>query len=292
MLTSVLSTRAQQPFPTYGDAPSWSVGVAIMGIPYGTDVINYIETVTICGEQYAVTSDITFGNTGYIRNEGQRTLFRTTTDCSEAERVMYDFSASVGDTIDIGVSGVDSPLFNGTCKFVVTIVDTVDLEGVDRRRFTLRYQTNPEPTDPFYMQMEWLEGIGSTTHPFFPLVCISDACELAWGLRCADSSSAAVFRSVPGITCHQNIGINESAGQAERMFRLVEANGLLHLETPPRFRSGRLTFFDAMGRSLAQMRIAAEQRSLPMLPFVQAVLYATLTDNGGQQWTTRFAGFR
>lgn len=283
-----LNAHAQQPFLTYADAPSWSVGVALMGIPYGTDAINYIDTLTVCGEQYAVTSDMAFGITGYIRNEGQRTLFRTNTDCSEAERVMYDFSASVGDTLDIGVSGGDSPLFNGTCKFVVIIVDTVGLEGIDRKRFTLRYQTFPELTDPFYMQMEWLEGIGSTTHPFFPLVCIRDACELEWGLRCTDSSSVAVFRSGPGITCQENIGIDESVGRTERTFRITTAPGALHVETPEQFKSGRLTVFDATGRLLSQMPISAEQRSLPMLPFTTGVLLATLTDNGGRQWTTRW----
>ena len=285
-----LIVRGQQPFPTYADSAQWSVFRGLMGVPVGTSVIRFADTTTICGHQYAsiVGNAGVWGGSGYFRNDGQRTLFRRSTDCSEAERVMYDFAAEIGDTLEIGVSEYDSPW--GSKRFLVAAIDPVLDFGLLRRRFKVYNHTYfDEPTDPFVRYMYWLEGVGSTTHPFFPLVCLMDGCETYWNLTCFDSLSVPLYRSGPGVTCHENVGIAETLTDRDRFTVTSTGAGTLALWIPQDFRRGHLVILDNAGRIMNEQPLAADTKLISIPPLNAGVFLAELVDEDGTLWMMRWA---
>ena len=185
--------NAQQPFPTCSDSGTWSVLRCLYGIGVwcGTESISYDYTDTLCGRTWSVYDWPGFGgpNVAYIRNEGQRTLLRRTSDCLDKEYVVYDFSMEVGDSLYAPMTmDIMDP---DTTLFVLQDIDTVDVLGVERRRFSLLY----DPCNENFVNtpMQWIEGIGSTTYPFFPVECMCDFCEQSFGLLCYDSAGVQLY---------------------------------------------------------------------------------------------------
>ena len=84
MLLLPFTGRCQQPFPTNADNGSWSVLHCITGIgtTCHTETYAYDGSDTLCGHTWSVYTWPSFGdpNVAYLRNEGQRTLLRRTSD--------------------------------------------------------------------------------------------------------------------------------------------------------------------------------------------------------------------
>lgn len=66
------------------------------------------------------------------------------------EMLLYDFSLNVGDSID--------DIDNSNTRMRVTVVDTIELGGYKRRRLSFSKMQD---------QLQWIEGIGSTTGLLF-----------------------------------------------------------------------------------------------------------------------------
>ncbi|MBK8499776.1 MAG: hypothetical protein IPL52_13410 [Flavobacteriales bacterium] len=240
----------------------------------------------LCGYEYSVVPQaysVWYGP-GYVRNEDQRVLFRTSTDCFEPERVMYDFSASIGDTLEIGMSEIDG--YNRL--FVVDTIETIITTGGPRRRFMLWYQDPFGDGDPFCYPMYWIEGIGSTTHPFFPLTCLWDGCESYWALTCVDSLETPVYRSSPGVACHQNIAIDERSDANEWLTATMSPNGFLQLMYPASFERGEIRVMDASGRAWSIHPVSRDQTSISLPSIAAGVYHLWLSDLEGRRWTTRW----
>jgi hypothetical protein len=192
----------QQPFLTKADDPTWSVLHCIYGIGVGCDTYQYqyLDTMTVCGRQYSsllATGSEPLG-TMFVRNDGQRTLFRMGGDCSRKEYLMYDFSLELGDSTYCGMN-MGSWMDLDTALFVVDAIDTVDVSGTDRKRYTMRFSNCND--DWVGAQMEWIEGLGSTTHSFYPIACICDFCESGYQTLCVDSAEVSLYRSSLGDVC-------------------------------------------------------------------------------------------
>ncbi|MBP7515111.1 MAG: hypothetical protein KA791_11215 [Flavobacteriales bacterium] len=196
------TSLAQQPFPTASDSGTWSVLTCIYGIGVWcqTETCAYDATDTLCGSTWSVYSWPTFGldpGIAYVRNEGQRTLLRRTTDCLDKEYVIYDFSMEVGDSVYAPMNMDLIP--QDTTLFILQDIDTVDVLGVERRRFTLLF--DPCNGNFANASMEWIEGIGSTMHPFYSVDCLCDFCEQSLTLLCYDSSGVQLFVDPVFQTC-------------------------------------------------------------------------------------------
>lgn len=173
--------------------------------------------MSMCGHSYStfIGPGGSLNDTAYVRNEGQRTWLRRSTDCSSKEYLMYDYSLAIGDTVYAGLN-MDY-VQPDTAMFVLQNIDTVQLSGIARRRFLMKYDRCNDGSLQVFSTMYWIEGVGSTTHPFYPVECICDFCEQGLLLLCCDSSDVQLYMDPSFNTCdtiisavdeHQNADMN------------------------------------------------------------------------------------
>lgn len=285
-----IALAQQQPFPTYADSSRWSVALSVMGMPYGTDVVRFTDTLSMCGHQYAVTEELLFGSAGYFRNEGPRTYLRRTTECSDKEYLTYDFSLGIGDTAYVGSHADWND--QDTAIAIVDEIVTLTYQGVERRRFTVLLDRCPMPGDaPLFTHMYWVEGIGSLTHPFYSLICICNVCETGMTLTCADSSNVPLYRSAPDVTCHENVGVHEIARAPGPALVIGQhaTNGWLPVMLPKELRTGQLFIFDAAGRARSVQQVTASTRGIDAIGLEAGVFLALLVETDGRRWAARWA---
>jgi len=99
-----------------------------------------------------------------------------------------------------------------TIPFVVNTIDTANFNGINRRVFHLYYYSEPILWPGSYRTMDWIEGIGSTTNPFYFLECLEDYCESSWRLLCFDSIGVNLYKDSILKTCdtsYTDAGIRE-----------------------------------------------------------------------------------
>lgn len=198
---------------TFTDEPTWSVLLCIQGTGNWceTQTFQYSDTVTLCGTSYAsLPTGFWTEDTMYVRNEGPRTLFRIGSICTDKEYLMYDFSLAVGDTVYAGLN-LPTEIATDTAIFVLASIDTVTIQGVERRRFNMLFDRCNEPGKVPQSSMDWIEGLGSTMHPFYPLACICDFCESGYTLLCTDSAEVRVYMNAIYDTCTITTGIYKAS---------------------------------------------------------------------------------
>jgi hypothetical protein len=220
----------------------------------------------------------------YFRNDGQRTLLRRTTNCTDKEYLLYDFSLNEGDTTYVGSETFALP---DTAMAIVRSIDTIEVLGTPRRRFTMLIDLCPsEGSEPFFIPMEWIEGIGSTTHPFYAAICLCDGCESSISLQCVDSLSNATYRVSPDVVCDFTIGVEERDPDADR-FQITGTTDQVRLHYPTGFQRGLLVIHDPAGRVVFSDQIIAASTALG-LPKLAPGTYTAMIQNGGQRWSARW----
>jgi hypothetical protein len=224
LLSSFTANAQQQPFPTWAQDPTWSVLECVYGIgcSCNTEVFQFTDSIDMCGHSYSILSSP--GDSTYFRNEGQRTLFRRSTDCLEKEYLIYDYSIAVGDTLFTGLNMDWSQA--DTAMFVLQAIDTIQLSGTARRRLLMKYDRCNEGNLQAYSTMHWVEGIGSTRHPFYPLACICDFCESGQVLLCHDSASVQLYQDTVLNTCDTTfVGLEEHEAETTCVLRAWQGPG-------------------------------------------------------------------
>lgn len=118
------------------------------------------------------------------------------------EMLLYDFSLNVGDSID--------DIDNSNTRMYVTAVDTIELGGYKRRRLSfLRMQD----------QLQWIEGIGSTTGLLFQ----NKAAKLGYAgnrntLLCFRQNGLSVYFSPFATDCFPFTGLKENSVAETNIF--------------------------------------------------------------------------
>ncbi|MBK8499775.1 MAG: hypothetical protein IPL52_13405 [Flavobacteriales bacterium] len=273
VVAPALAVAQQQPFPTYADNGTWSVLQCLngTGVWCQTGTYSYDGTDSMCGEAWSVYSWPTFGFPGvaYIRNEGQRTLMRRTSDCLDKEYVIYDFSMEVGDSVYAPMT-MDI-LDPDTTLFILQAVDTVEILGVERRRFSLLF--DPCNGDFANTPMEWIEGIGSTMHPFFPVDCLCDFCDQSFTLLCYDSAGVQLYLDPVLNTCDTLMTAIDEQGTGPTdglQFIYDAAAGVLRVTAPDRAAG--------MGSELSLALITADGRIVVQHSLVASALGGACMD--------------
>lgn len=153
----------------------------------------YFEKDTfLCGNNYSKINSLPGYPNVFVRNDSLKTFYRTSTDCSQREYKLYDYSIAVHDTTYVGFQ-IDFNNTADTTAYLLEQIDTVTYFGISRQRFKMKY--SPENEGNLYRYMYWIKGIGSEIHPFFPFFCLSDGCENSYRLLCADSSGMQIYQN-------------------------------------------------------------------------------------------------
>jgi hypothetical protein len=190
-LFSVFNSYSQQAFPTFGDSAQWNVLISFFGSAGVTSSYTYEKDTVFCGYSYSKlltqsSSDV------YVRTDNVRAFMRTTSNCSDKEYLMYDYSLGPGDTAYVGynLSWGGGP---DTTPMVIQNVDFVTYFGVSRMRMELLYDSNN--SGQLFEPMYWVYGIGSLTHPFYTYECLHDGCELTFTTLCYHSDQQQLYQN-------------------------------------------------------------------------------------------------
>ena len=220
-----------------------------LGIYCWTDSLHYDYDTAFCGYTY---SRITiYGSGAYCRTNGLKTFVRVTSNCSDTEYLMYDYSMSIGDTAHVGYNLYSSP---DTANITLQNIDTVIYFGVARRRFHMLFNHNQPHSTFLNIPMTWIEGIGSDWNPFYPVYCLHDGCESTYSLRCYDSSGVQLYMNPAISICDSATGINEydaakeiniSPNPATSEFRIMNAE----------FRIESVEVFDVFGKKILSSQL-------------------------------------
>lgn len=169
---------SQASFPTFSDNPEWKI--VTRSFWTGGCTISTVRTgsaVVICSNTYFPVYECNYYgdncvNIGYYSISNNSVYVRTGLNCNEQDKIMYRFNLPVNDTVLCGFNR------NDITKFWNTQSANIQYEGVSRLTYTMNYFPYPgiAPPKPI-KQMNWIEGVGSTIHPFYSLGCIGSQCE-------------------------------------------------------------------------------------------------------------------
>jgi Secretion system C-terminal sorting domain len=197
-----------KPFPLYKDNPLWSelATLPLNGSGGGsskTFKMNYKNKSNFCGKEYSLVEYDTYKM--YLRNEGKKTYFRLSQDCSDKEYLLYDFDMKVGDKkyfpMQIKNTDIDSSLFT------LKKIDTIWHYYQKVRRFYYDFEYYKPANAPAEIKtMVLQEGVGSLWHPFFPVQALwrSKVDGPNFELLCTDVPSYAYYRKRYDLKCDIN----------------------------------------------------------------------------------------
>lgn len=188
-------------FPMFKDKGSWNVlasNGAFQMNKQVTDYIFYDKDTAICGKIY---SRIQFKNGSstrevFVRTEGKKVFYYNQTPCEDDlyENVMYNFE--MNDATDSEL--IIFPFDNKEYYFSPIKVDSILLFGRNRKRLSLKYESNDKPGIYFYDT--WIEGIGSLKHPFYTHAVIFQDGD-TYETLCSHSHSKQQYQNSKYKTC-------------------------------------------------------------------------------------------
>lgn len=113
------------------------------------------------------------------------------------EGLLYDFNLNVGDTATI----ISLPS-DGEFDIYITAIDSIEYEGVIRKRMHIDSEYNP-------FEEYWIEGIGDCWGPLYTLIHSFIICPF-WHLACVHENGELIYMGPYSDNCYEtNVGIDE-----------------------------------------------------------------------------------
>lgn len=201
------STSAQQSFPIAADNPVWNTVEDYFWDPGITqNTWTMTADTMLCGDTYQI-AEAGFQNgwipgyyKGYIRNQGDQVYYRTDTNCSNPEQLMYDYSLVAGDTFFMDHDPFQAQINNDPTFHIVQSVSTTNYNGVNRKVITFQLGNAPIP-------FEWIQGVGDISHPFYPLLYRGTEEDLK--TVCLDSMGVQIYKDPFLDSCFIIVGTPE-----------------------------------------------------------------------------------
>jgi hypothetical protein len=200
-LLSVINCYAQISFPTATTNPVWRVEKGNFFADLYTGDYTLGNEVTLYNKQYreiisTFPPDYLPTIDGYVRNEGKKIYIVTFDPWNNGtlsnEKLMYDFSLETNKKIYCAALSLENPTDSTLCW--ATSTDSIIYRGTKRKIWNVIYaEQSTNPNDTIKFSTIWIEGIGSTKHPFFPLHCISGGCEAISSLVCFEESNTLKY---------------------------------------------------------------------------------------------------
>ena len=147
--TSAQWLVGQNVFPSFTNAPEWNVA-HIGHTKAQTETIEFKSDTLLCGKVYSVV-ELWEDFTIYVFSDTLKTTYKYETDCNAPSYILYDYSLNQGATYPV----------ESFAQFEVIETDSVTLFEVTRKRLKVNSALG---------QMYWIEGIGSTVHPFHSVI--------------------------------------------------------------------------------------------------------------------------
>ena len=130
---------------------------------------------------------------GLIREQNKKTYFIPA--LSEKEYLLYDFSLEEGMTFNY-VEPQVLPEYEYNISYYIKTVDFVEIDGVQLKRIQL---SNPPPDDD-YINVTWIETIGSLTGLFEPCGIIMNGGNIA--LLCYYQNNELIYKNPSYSECY------------------------------------------------------------------------------------------
>jgi hypothetical protein len=286
---------AQISFPTASTDPQWRIETGnFFGTPYfgnfslGNDIVilgkHYEEIMASFPPNSPPTVE------GYVRQEGKKVYIRTFSPGSgrvlSNEKMMYDFSLEVNKKIYCAAFSLENPTDSTLCW--ATSTDSMVYRGVKRKIWNMQYSEKGFITDPpFAVPTIWIEGIGSTTHPFFPLYCISIGCESSCAITCFHESNVLKYMNPNYSSCNIRITDikNPLTEQEVKLYpRLanyqltVDNNGLNNLS---------IQISNSLGQLFMVKQLEKGVNTIDVSGLAAGIYFATMSD-GNKRRTEKF----
>ena len=286
---------AQNSFPTSATNPQWIVGSSnLFGTPISVNY-NLGNQVEIGGKYYQEIKALYPRNSqsvvaGYVRNEGKKVYVRTLTPVNGGnlsnEMLMYDFSLEVNKKIYCAAFSLENPTDSTIC--FATFTDSVIYRGIKRKIWNVMYsEKRPSGDPPYFYPTTWIEGIGATDNPFFPLHCISEGCESSSATICFHESNVLKFMNPHYSSCSTRITDikNPLTEQEVKLYPklatyqlTVENNGLSNLNIQISNSLGQLFITKQLGNGINTIDINS---------LAAGIYFATMSD-GHKRRTEKF----
>jgi hypothetical protein len=278
---------AQTSFPTVTTKPLWRVE---KGNFFGTS--NFVDysfgnDVVISGKHYQEIHAIYPQNSqpvveGYVRSENKKVYIRTLNPWDggslSKEKLMYDFSLEINKKIYCAANSLENPADSTLCWAVST--DSIVYRGVKRKTWNMRYsEKTPIPNDPpTNVSAIWIEGIGSTAHPFFPLYCISTGCEESSSIVCFHESSMLKFMNPLYSSCDLRFtDIKESFGQEKVKLYPRMASHQLTIENTD-VSNLRIEISNSLGQVVLSNNLNIGSNNVDITRLTSGIYFALISD--------------
>jgi len=155
------------------------------------------------------------------------------------EQLLYDFSLEDGATIQIG-----DFLWTAT-------VDEVDCDGGDRKRITLHTQYLNHT-----LTQVWIEGVGTTAHPFYPDINIYSVFSTGGGLtyhtKCSFQNGAHIYGSSE-CAAYMPLAVADQDHPAKISFSPNPVINEINLTSPQELQNGSLKFYNLQGQLVREV---------------------------------------
>lgn len=198
VLTALCFSVQSQSFPTYKDNPLWHVLVwddAQTRYAH-TETFAYTKDTAFCEKEYSVFQ--LHSQQVYIQVNGEKVKFKLYPHCDSTDYLLYDFDAEKGDTLYVGWNDINSGPWRIDLDIIPVIIDSVYYEeyhGVSRKTLHILFDEGS-----IYGE-NWIRGVGSTEHPFYPVYCGYSGFELYYDVLCYDSMQVNLFVNNVYNTC-------------------------------------------------------------------------------------------
>ena len=222
---------ANQVFPLPDEQPKWETITTLTTYPESITTKEYeiVKDTLIDFYHYSKLSN----EAGYYRLSGHRVYYKLNAD--DKEYLLYDFDLDVNETVTCGLN-LNNPEAVNEVEFRVEEIDSVKFEDGKHKRLRMKFWPNPEsPDDAFYM--DWIEGIGSTTHPFYPSISLGVPGSTS-ELLCYHRDGAKVYQNPGYSNCDVTTGLGHALSDSDD-YVIRPSKDVLKIES----RNGRISWF-------------------------------------------------
>ena len=274
---------AQNSFPNLTSNPIWRINVWIPNDTPHNRLWNFTFTkdTLINNKIYQVVTYVDrfkqpLYDLGYIRTENAKVFVRRKRhflNTITPERLLYDFAMKKGDSTYC--SGDYYNYRNDSMLFKVKSVDTVIVAGVRRKRMEMEYMVNGIG-DPLSI-MYWIEGIGSTSHPFYAFACLNGACEEMEDLACYENAGVLLYYDSWFSDCAPLTATNDFENIDIKVFPTLAIDKITiesHYD-----KDLQLQISNAIGQVFVKGKVNNERKEVDVSLLSNGIYFITLSDN-------------